>query len=199
MKQPDSVVLVDEHGHDLFSPDGRLAKIEKIEAHRRGLMHRAISVFIFNARNELLLQKRARDKYHSPNKWSNTCCTHPFPGETSLRAAQRRLLEEMGIMVTLTEVFTFSYKANVGNGLIENEFDHVFFGLSNQNPKPDSAEVSDWNWATIEVLSRGIIRNPGKYSVWFRQCFGNVVKYKLHKPRYVAGIEDMVGKFDLPI
>jgi len=123
-----SVVLVDEYGHDLFNQEGRLSTMEKIEAHRRGWLHRAVSVFIFNNRNELLLQKRAIDKYHSPKKWTNTCCTHPLPGETPLMTARRRLSEEMGLVAILTEVFTFLYQADVGNGLTENEFDHVFSG-----------------------------------------------------------------------
>ena len=113
-----------------------LSTMGKIEAHRCGLLHRAISVFIFNDRDELLLQRRAAGKYHSPNRWTNTCCTHPLPGETPFASAQRRLNEEMGLGATLTEVFTFSYQADVGNGLIENEFDHVFFGVSNHESGP---------------------------------------------------------------
>ena len=183
MEQRDSVVLVDEYGHDLFGQDGRLSTMEKMEAHRHGFLHRAISVFIFNDRNELLLQKRAVDKYHSPKKWTNTCCTHPSPGETPLMTAQRRLSEEMGLVATLTEVFTFLYQADVGNGLTENEFDHVFFGVSNQNPNPNPAEVSDWNWATIEELKQELIRNPEEYSPWLRRCFSEVINYKLKEPR----------------
>jgi isopentenyl-diphosphate delta-isomerase len=183
MEQKDSVVLVDEYGHDLFNQDGRLSTMEKIEAHRYGLLHRAVSVFIFNDRNELLLQKRAVDKYHSPEKWTNTCCTHPSPGESPLIAAQRRLSEEMGLVVTLTEAFTFLYQADVGNSLTENEFDHIFVGVSNQNPNPNPAEVSDWNWVTIEELKQELIRNPKEYSPWLRQCFSKVINYKLQEPR----------------
>jgi isopentenyl-diphosphate delta-isomerase len=178
MEQRDYVVLVDENGYDLFDRDGKLSTMEKIEAHRQGLLHRAISVFIFNERNELLLQKRAVDKYHSSNKWTNTCCTHPLPGENPLMTAKRRLCEEMGLIATLTEVFTFSYQANVGNSLIEHEFDHVFFGVSNQNPKPNPAEVSDWNWVAVEELEQELIRNPNEYSPWFRKCFSKVIKYQ---------------------
>ena len=179
MEEMDSVVLVDEYGHSLFNRDGRLSTKEKIETHRRGLLHRAVSVFIFNDRNELLLQKRAVRKYHSPEKWTNTCCTHPSPGETPIISARRRLSEEMGLVAALTEVFTFSYKADVGNDLIENEFDHVFLGVSNQNPRPNTAEVSDWNWITIEELEQELVGNPERYSPWLRQCFSEVVKYKL--------------------
>ncbi len=181
MRQRDFVVLVDEYGHDLFSPDGRLCTMEKIEAHRSGLLHRAVSIFVFNDRNELLLQKRAVDKYHSPQKWSNTCCTHPAPGETPLVTARRRLIEEMGLVATLAEVFTFLYQADTGNGLTENEFDHVFLGVSNQNPNPNPAEVSDWNWVTIEELKQEIIRNPKEYSSWLRQSFSEVIKHKLQE------------------
>jgi isopentenyl-diphosphate delta-isomerase len=181
MEPKDSVVLVDEYGHDLSNQDGKLSTIEKIEAHRYGLLHRAVSVFIFNDRNDLLLQKRAIDKYHSPGKWTNTCCTHPSPGESPLIAAQRRLNEEMGLVVTLTEAFTFLYQADVGNGLIENEFDHIFFGVSNQNPNPNPAEVSAWNWVTIEELKQELIRNPEEYSPWLLQCFDKVVNYKLRE------------------
>jgi len=183
MEQQDSVILVDEDGNDLLNHDGRLYTMNKIEAHRCGALHRAISVFIFNDRNELLLQKRATDKYHSPKKWSNTCCTHPLPGETPLITAQRRLSKEMGLLAILTEVFTFSYQATVGNGLIENEFDHIFFGVSNQNPNPNPAEVSDWNWVTIEELEQELIRNPKEYSPWLRQCFSEVVNCNLSEPR----------------
>ena len=183
MRQRDFVVLVDKYGNDLFNQDGRLSTMEKIEAHRRGLLHRAVSIFVFNDRNELLLQKRAVDKYHSPHKWTNTCCTHPSPGETPLMTARRRLSEEMGLIATLTEVFTFLYQADVDNDLIENEFDHVFLGVSNQNPNPNPAEVSDWNWVTIEDLKQELIRNPEEYSPWLRQCFSEVINYKLRVPR----------------
>jgi isopentenyl-diphosphate delta-isomerase len=183
MEQLDSVVLVDKYGHDLFNPDGRLALMEKLEAHRLGLLHRAVSVYIFNDANELLLQKRAVDKYHSPGKWTNTCCTHPLSGEAPLLTARRRLSEEMGLVAELTEVFTFSYRANVGNGLIENEFDHIFLGVSNQDPKPNPAEVSDWNWIKIATLEQELNRNPGEYSPWLRQCFSEVVNYKLQEPK----------------
>lgn len=184
MENRDSVVLVDKHGLDLFNQDGDLSTMGKMEAHSHGLLHRAISVFIFNDRNELLLQRRAAGKYHSPNKWTNTCCTHPLPGESPLASAQRRLSEEMGLVVALTEVFTFSYQAEVGGGLIENEFDHVFFGDSNRNPEPNPTEVSDWTWVTVENLGQELIRNPKEYSPWLRRCFSEVVNHKPRKPMH---------------
>ncbi|MFC1957267.1 isopentenyl-diphosphate Delta-isomerase [Chloroflexota bacterium] len=182
MEQLGSVILVDESGHDLVNQDGELSTMEKMEAHRRGLLHRAVSVFVFNDKNELLLQRRAVAKYHSPEKWANTCCTHPSPGETPLMAAQRRLSEEMGLVATLTEAFVFSYQADVGNGLTENEFDHVFFGALNQNPDPDPAEVSDWKWIAIEELEQELIRKPERYSPWLRKCFNEMVNSKLQEP-----------------
>ena len=184
MIQQDFVILVDECGHDLLNPDGKLSIMEKVEAHRRGLLHRAVSVFLFSDKNELLLQKRAVNKYHSPKKWTNTCCTHPLPGETPIMTARRRLSEEMGLVATLTEVFTFLYQADVGNGLIENEFDHVFLGVSNENPNPNPTEVSDWNWVSVEDLKQGLISNPEEYSSWLRQCFSEVIKNKLQALKY---------------
>ncbi len=181
MEQSNTVVLVDKYGRDLFDQEGKLSTMQKIEVHRLGLLHSAVSVFIFNDRNELLLQKRAASKYHSPGKWTNPCCTHPSPGETPIMSARRRLSEEMGLVAALTEVFTFSYKADVGNGLIENEFDHVFLGVSNQDPSPNPSEVSDWTWVTIEELKQELIEHPEKYSPWLRQCFSEVIKHKLGK------------------
>jgi isopentenyl-diphosphate delta-isomerase len=178
MQEKDSVVLVDSSGNTLFNHDGTLSTMHKMEAHRHGSLHRAISVFIFNNRNELLLQKRAQGKYHSPGKWTNTCCTHPYPGEIPIICAQRRLSEEMGLAARLTEAFSFSYKADVGNGLIENEFDHVFMGVSNQNPRPDPAEVSDWMWETLESLEQKLLVSPESYSAWLRKCFREVVRFK---------------------
>lgn len=178
LMQRDFVVLVDKDGHNLIDQNGKLSTAEKLEAHRRGLLHKAVSVFIFNERNELLLQKRASSKYHSPDKWTNTCCTHPLPWEVPLMTARRRLGEEMGLTTPLAEGFTFSYKADVGNGLIENEFDHVFFGLSNHNPTPNPDEVSDWSWANLEDIKQKLTTKPDKYTPWFRVCFDDVIKYK---------------------
>lgn len=181
IKQLNNVVLVDEYGRNLLDKYGMLSTMDKIEAHRRGLLHSAVSVFIFNDRNEVLLQKRAVSKYHSPEKWSNTCCTHPLPGESPITSARRRLREEMGLAATLTEAFKFSYNVDVGDGLIENEFDHVFFGVSNQNPSPSPAEVSNWTWMRIKELEKELIRNPEKYSSWLRQCFGEVIRYRMQE------------------
>jgi isopentenyl-diphosphate delta-isomerase len=175
----DAVVLVDEQGRDKYQDDGRLSISGKIEAHRRGQLHRAVSVFIFNDGNEILLQKRADGKYHSPEKWTNTCCTHPVPGESPVKAARSRLVEEMGIVTQLTEAFAFLYRADVGNGLVENEFDHVFVGVFNQKPNPDPDEVSDWKWTPAKELRQELDINPDEYSPWLRQCFSEVFEYRL--------------------
>lgn len=179
MVQRDMIVLVDECGIDLINPNGNLCTIEKVEAHRFGLMHRAVSVFIFNDKDELLLQKRSPEKYHSAELWTNTCCTHPLPEESPHQTAKRRLYEEMGITATLTEVFTFSYRSNVGNDLIEHEYDHVFFGVSNNDPYPDPTEVSDWKWQDLYSLEQELTTNSEKYSSWLQQCFNKVVKHQL--------------------
>jgi isopentenyl-diphosphate delta-isomerase len=179
MERRDLVVLVDHYDREIINYCGQATLVNKIEAHRRGLLHRAVSVFIFNNKLELLLQKRASAKYHSPNKWSNTCCTHPLPGEDPLVTAQRRLNEEMCLRTPLTEVFTFIYRADVGNGLIENEFDHVFFGRSNDTPNPDPEEVSDWIWISTEELIQELVKYPEKYSPWLNQCISKVVEHKL--------------------
>jgi isopentenyl-diphosphate delta-isomerase len=180
MSSSELVVLVDQEGKDLLSPDGTILTIEKLEAHRTGVLHRAVSVFILNEHGELLLQKRAFEKYHSPGKWTNTCCTHPKPGETPLVTANRRLQEEMGLKCQLKEAFTFSYRADVGQGLIENEFDHIFLGESNRDrdPDPDPSEVGEWKWVALSELSNDIQQNPDLYTVWFRLCFPAVIQYK---------------------
>lgn len=172
----DLVALVDEQGNNRLNPDGTFAKADKMVAHRRGLLHRAVSVFIFNDERQLLLQRRASNKYHSPLRWSNTCCTHPFLSETPAAAAQRRLFEEMGLSVSISEVFAFCYRGEVGNGLIENEYDHVFFGYSNQEPVPNSDEVSGWRWTDLQQLKQEMISHPEEYTIWLRICFEEIVR-----------------------
>jgi isopentenyl-diphosphate Delta-isomerase len=173
-----SVVLVDEQGNNRFDKNNKLMVMEKTEAHRLGLLHKAISVFIFNDRNEVLLQKRAVEKYHSPGKWTNACCTHPRPNESPLKAAERRLQEEMGLVTRLSEVFSFTYKADVGNGLIEHEFDYVFIGKSNQDPHPDPLEVASWKWVAIATLTHELRRDPLAYTPWLNDSFAGVLEYK---------------------
>ena len=155
------VVLVDE-------TDQQVGVKEKIQAHKDGNLHRAYSVFIFNSKNELLLQKRSNKKYHSAGKWTNTCCSHPFPGQDLKTAATERLKNEMGIYCELEEKFSFKYKAKLENGLIEHEYDHVFFGYCNQNPSPNPDEVSEWKWISIENLKQDLTDNPEKYTPWLK-------------------------------
>jgi isopentenyl-diphosphate delta-isomerase len=177
MEEKESVVLVDTRGFELRDSKGQIRTAGKLDAHRRGLLHLAVSVFIFNSLYELLLQKRALEKYHSPGKWTNTCCTHPRTTESPFDTARRRLKEEMRLECDLKEAFTFLYKADVGNGLTEYEFDHVFVGLSNNDPKPDPAEVSDWKWVNLDDLKEDLKNNPESYTPWLQACFKKVVRY----------------------
>ena len=131
------VILVDEQ-------DQEIGVMEKMEAHRQGLLHRAFSVFIFNEKGEMLLQQRSLDKYHSGGLWTNACCSHPRPGEDIQRAAQRRLHEELGFVTSIEEIFDFIYKSPFDNGLTEHEFDHVFIGVYDDVIEPNQKEVKDF-------------------------------------------------------
>ncbi len=157
----EKVILVDDR-------DRQTGVMEKMAAHVQGKLHRAISVFIFNANNELLLQQRAGSKYHSPLLWTNTCCSHPRPGEDTHAAAVRRLQEEMGITTVIHPVFHFLYRANVGGGLTEYEYDHIYTGSSNQQPVPSADEVQDWKYISKDVLLQSINDQPGLYTEWFK-------------------------------
>lgn len=157
--QKEQVIIVDEH-------DIPLEIMDKVEAHKKGLLHRAFSVFIFNAKKELLLQQRAQSKYHSGGLWSNTCCSHPIPGEDTLTAAHRRLQEEMGFDCTLEHLFSFQYKADVGNGLIENEFDHVYIGMYEGDIIPAPGEVSAYQYLALDKLQSLMHSEPGNFTPW---------------------------------
>lgn len=161
------VLLVDE-------ADNELGVMEKISAHREGLLHRALSVFVFNSKGELLLQRRAEDKYHSGGLWTNTCCTHPRPGEPVAAAARRRLQEEMGMSCMLTYQSYFMYKAEMDNGLTEYELDHIYFGYSDTKPVPDAAEVAAWEYCNMMQLEEEIARDPGRFTVWFKIIFEKI-------------------------
>ncbi len=141
---------------------------EKIKAHQEGKLHRAFSIFIFNSKKDLLIQQRAKTKYHSAGLWSNTVCSHPRPGETYQQAAHRRLKEEMGFDCKLKKVFCFIYKTDFQNSLIENEYDCVFTGKFDGKPKPNAQEIMDSKWVSIEELKQDIIKNSDKYSVWLK-------------------------------
>jgi isopentenyl-diphosphate Delta-isomerase len=172
MKEP-SVILVDK-------ADRQTGVAGKMEAHQKGLLHRAVSVFIVNAKGEWILQRRALDKYHSNGLWTNTCCTHPYPGESSVDAASRRLMEEMGIKCSLTELFTFIYKEKLNNELTEHELDHVFFGISDANPVINTAEVEEWETIPYSELHDDIQKNPSDYTYWFKEIYQKVEDYIKH-------------------
>lgn len=160
----ENVILVDEH-------DNEVGLMEKIEAHEKALLHRAFSVFIFNENNELMLQQRAKSKYHSPLLWTNTCCSHQKKGESNISAGMRRLREEMGFTCELEEVFTFIYKAPFDNGLTEHELDHVMIGYYDGEPIVNSDEVENYKWMTLEAVKKDIEINPNEYTAWFKIIF----------------------------
>lgn len=148
-----------------------LGEMEKMEAHRKGLLHRAFSVFVFNSSNELLMQKRASSKYHSGGLWTNTCCSHPRLNETILDAGKRRLQEEMGFSTELTEMFSFIYKADLDNQLIEYEYDFVLIGKFEDNPVINLDEVEDFAYWNMDFIELDMEQNPKKYTEWFKICF----------------------------
>jgi isopentenyl-diphosphate Delta-isomerase len=157
----ENVILVDTH-------DTPVGQMEKMEAHRKGELHRALSILVFNSKGEMLLQQRAFTKYHTPGLWSNTACSHPRPGEESLDAATRRLGEEMGFTTQLSNSFEFIYKAHFDNGLIEHEYDHVFFGTFDGVPVINPEEANNYKWINPVTLMEDIRSAPGLYTVWFR-------------------------------
>lgn len=160
----EKVVLVSE-------TDDQLGLMGKLEAHEKGVLHRAFSVFIFNKSGELLLQQRALDKYHSPGLWTNTCCSHQRDGESSIQAGKRRLMEEMGFTGDLEEVFWFIYKADFDNGLTEHELDHVMVGYYDADPVVNKEEVASFKWMSLKDVKDDISRNPDRYTEWFKIIF----------------------------
>lgn len=161
------VILVDEH-------DKELGTMEKMQAHREGKLHRAISVMIFNANKECLMQKRSSFKYHSAGLWSNACCSHPRRGEAPVDAAKRRLYEEMGIRCELQKVYDFTYEIKLDGGLTEHEFDHVFAGICGDVPLPDPLEVSDWKYISVSKIKEEMQRDPDQFTEWFKLIFERV-------------------------
>jgi isopentenyl-diphosphate delta-isomerase len=167
--------VIDEHVILVDADDVEIGTLEKLAAHRKGALHRAISVFLYNSKGQMLIQRRAKDKYHSSGLWTNSCCSHPRPGEDSADAAQRRLVEEMGISANLTHVYSFTYKTEFDNGLTENEFDHVYVGVSDQQPHPNEQEVMEWRYVRTDDVRKEIQEQPGKFTSWFKLCFEEVV------------------------
>lgn len=172
MQSAEQVILVDEF-------DNPIGTAEKMQAHQDNLCHRAFSVFIFrkNSLNEILLQQRAKHKYHSPLLWTNTCCSHPRPGEDIIAAGQRRLKEEMGIEVSLTSRGSFHYIAHFNNGLIENEIDHVLTGTYEGDSIPfNSEEVAAWRWISLTDLQKEIKLNPNQFTPWLPKALEKLLE-----------------------
>lgn len=161
------VILVNES-------DEAIGVMDKMEAHRKAVLHRAFSVFIFNSQGEMLLQQRADSKYHSPGLWTNACCSHPSPGEETLAAASRRLQEEMGFTTSLEKVFSFTYKTSFTNGLTEFEFDHVFAGLYDDEVVPVKEEVKDFCYKSISAIGHALHTHPERYTFWFHIAFPHI-------------------------
>jgi isopentenyl-diphosphate delta-isomerase len=163
------------------SDDREYGTCEKLKAHQEGLLHRAFSIFIFNSENKMLLQQRALNKYHSGGLWTNACCSHPRPGEPVLKAAERRLFEEMGFRTPLQAAFSFLYHADVGQGLIEHEYDHVFLGkydgpIDNTNPE----EVHTYRWQDVSALVDDVKSTPELFTAWFLIALPKVLAHHLY-------------------
>jgi len=164
------VVLVNEN-------DEKIGLMPKQEAHIKGVLHRAFSVFVLNAKGELMLQQRALSKYHSPGLWTNTCCSHQRDGEDSIAAGKRRLREEMGFSCDLKETTSFIYKAPFDNGLTEHELDHILVGQYQGEPVINPEEVAGWKWMPIESVKEDICQNPSDYTAWFKIIFNQFYEH----------------------
>jgi isopentenyl-diphosphate Delta-isomerase len=166
----------------LVDPDDRaIGKMEKMQAHREGVRHRAFSIFIFHPNGDLLLQKRALSKYHSAGLWTNTCCSHPRPGEHTANAAKRRLQEEMGMSCDLEDLFSFTYRSEFDDGLVEYEIDHVFVGYSDMGPQINPTEVEDSKFVSPATIQEAMLTTPELYTTWFRLSFDRVISNILLK------------------
>ncbi len=170
------MILVDEQ-------DREVGTMPKMEAHEKALLHRAFSVFVMNQKGEVMLQRRASHKYHSPNLWTNTCCSHQRLGETNIEAGKRRLQEEMGFQTELKELFSFIYKAPFANGLTEYEFDHVMLGYYEDDPQVNPEEVSHWKWMRPGDIKKDMEVNKDRYTAWFRIIFERFFEYFLQKEK----------------
>ena len=159
--------------------DRETGRVEKMEAHRRGILHRAFSIFVFDEDDRLLLQRRARRKYHSGGLWSNTCCSHPVAGEPLLVSAHRRLREEMGFDCGLEPAFGFVYRATLDGGLVEHEFDHVLVGRFQGAPAPDAREVEDWKWEGLPAIQAQLAENPTTFTAWFKTALDGLLARRL--------------------
>ncbi|MCI0750492.1 MAG: isopentenyl-diphosphate Delta-isomerase [Flammeovirgaceae bacterium] len=162
----DKVILVDEQ-------DNAVGIMEKLEAHRKGILHRAFSVLLFNSRGELLLQQRADSKYHSGGLWTNTCCSHPIPDEPVSLTVRKKLNQEMGIDLQPEFSYSFIYKSVLNNGMIEHELDHVYTGKFDGEPKINHEEVKDWRFVNLDDLKKEINKEPEKFTSWFKIMMNN--------------------------
>ena len=160
----EQVILVNEL-------DQKIGLMPKMEAHEKGILHRAFSVFILNDNGDLMLQQRALHKYHSPGLWTNTCCSHQRDGESNIQAGKRRLQEEMGFVTDLTHATSFIYKAPFDNGLTEHELDHIMLGNYCGAPVINQDEVAAWKWMAVDEVKADIIAHPEQYTVWFKIIF----------------------------
>ena len=165
----DLLILVDQN-------DNEIGLMEKLAVHQTGTLHRAFSVFVFNSKGELLLQQRADGKYHSGGLWTNTCCSHPVNGEEIGSTIKKRLKDEMGIECETNFQFSFIYKAEFDNGLIEHELDHVYFGKSDEIPMLNFLEAKDWKYISLDNLQKAIQQNPKDYTTWLKICLPEVMK-----------------------
>ncbi|MCK4592058.1 isopentenyl-diphosphate Delta-isomerase [Candidatus Parcubacteria bacterium] len=157
----EEIILVDKNDQEIGSG-------EKMKVHQNGKLHRAFSIFVFNSKNEMLLQERAKTKYHCGGLWTNTCCSHPRRGELLEEATHRRLQEEMGFDCELKKIGSFIYKAEFDNGLTEHEYDHVFTGKFDGEPKLNLEEADDYKWIGMEKLKKEIKKNPESFTAWFK-------------------------------
>lgn len=160
------VILVDRN-------DNEIGVCEKIKAHKDGKLHRAFSVFTFNSKEELLIQRRAKEKYHSGGLWTNTVCSHPKPRENLEKGIKQRMIEEMGFSTEVEKIFSFLYKSDYENGLTEHEYDHVFISYYDNTPEPNPEEVMDYDWVKIDDIKKDIKNNPEKYTTWFKIILEN--------------------------
>jgi isopentenyl-diphosphate delta-isomerase len=174
MQAPTEVILVNEL-------DQAIGKMEKMEVHQKGLLHRAFSIFMFNNKGEMLLQQRASNKYHSPDLWTNACCSHPMPDESIMEAAHRRLQEELGFDTKLETAFHFIYKTPFENGLTEHELDHVLIGYYDGPIEPNPMEVKDYCYMKPEAIASSMATHEHKYTVWFRIAFPKLEEFMLLK------------------
>ena len=180
---PEATVELDTMLIAVDAHDRQTGRVEKMTAHRHGILHRAFSIFVFDQADRLLLQRRARGKYHSGGLWSNTCCSHPRAGQPLLDAAHRRLQEEMGFDCPLEPLFGFVYRATLDGGLVEHEYDHVIAGRFQGTPAPDAREVDDWKWERVPAIRSRLSQHPDAFTAWFERALNGLLSRGLPRSR----------------